>query len=338
MRSSVVLPQPEGPSRVKNSPASMPRLTPSTAMKSPKRRVTLSNFEQRHEAEDVVAASSRRLYGNALHRLRQPPLTAVRRPHGSADTADSRRERREHDRGTPFAFVPAGSRVAGIYANVIGARDGTVSMHENVCQAGNAQAFAARPAAGAVGGAARGGEAARKPMEEAIKDIDRILWRAFRWLDEAMGHLEVIRPADRPRVPPGQRAVRSSGRRSTAASSRSAAARWSGSTCSSTSSSSTGWRATSRSCCASTPRRRTVSRSACARRRCRTSTRPSRTSGAWSATACSTCSRTSRRPCASSPTTRARSSRSRCATSTASSRCRSSSARTSSPRPRSRTS
>jgi len=37
-------------------------------------------------------------------------------------------------------------------------------------------------------------QAARKPMEEAIKDIDRILWRAFRWLDEAIGHLEVIRP------------------------------------------------------------------------------------------------------------------------------------------------
>ena len=40
----------------------------------------------------------------------------------------------------------------------------------------------------------RSDQAARKPMEEAIKDIDRILWRAFRWLDEAMGHLEVIRP------------------------------------------------------------------------------------------------------------------------------------------------
>ena len=37
--------------------------------------------------------------------------------------------------------------------------------------------------------------AARKPMEEALKDIDRGLWRAFRWLDEAVGHLEVIRPA-----------------------------------------------------------------------------------------------------------------------------------------------
>jgi hypothetical protein len=38
------------------------------------------------------------------------------------------------------------------------------------------------------------GEASRKPMEDAIKDIDRILWRTFRWLDEVMGHLEVIRP------------------------------------------------------------------------------------------------------------------------------------------------
>lgn len=37
-------------------------------------------------------------------------------------------------------------------------------------------------------------QAARKPMEEALKDIDRCLWRVFRWLDEAMGHLEVIRP------------------------------------------------------------------------------------------------------------------------------------------------
>lgn len=37
-------------------------------------------------------------------------------------------------------------------------------------------------------------QAARKPMEEALKDIDRVLWRTFRWLDEALGHLEVIRP------------------------------------------------------------------------------------------------------------------------------------------------
>jgi len=38
------------------------------------------------------------------------------------------------------------------------------------------------------------GEAARRPAEEGIKEIDRILWRAFRWIDEAIGHLEVIRP------------------------------------------------------------------------------------------------------------------------------------------------
>lgn len=38
------------------------------------------------------------------------------------------------------------------------------------------------------------GEAARRPLEERIKEIDRILLRAFRWLDEAIGHLAVIRP------------------------------------------------------------------------------------------------------------------------------------------------
>jgi hypothetical protein len=36
--------------------------------------------------------------------------------------------------------------------------------------------------------------AARLPMEAALQEMDRGLWRAFRWLDEAMGHLEVIRP------------------------------------------------------------------------------------------------------------------------------------------------
>jgi hypothetical protein len=41
MRSSVVLPQPEGPSRVKNSPTSMAMLTLSTAFRAPKRRETL---------------------------------------------------------------------------------------------------------------------------------------------------------------------------------------------------------------------------------------------------------------------------------------------------------
>jgi hypothetical protein len=38
------------------------------------------------------------------------------------------------------------------------------------------------------------GEAAKRPVEEALADMDRRLWRAFRWLDEAMGHLEVIHP------------------------------------------------------------------------------------------------------------------------------------------------
>jgi len=36
--------------------------------------------------------------------------------------------------------------------------------------------------------------ARRRPLEEALKDIDRRLWRAFRWLDEALHHLEVIKP------------------------------------------------------------------------------------------------------------------------------------------------
>ncbi|MBN8478274.1 MAG: hypothetical protein J0L91_04855 [Burkholderiales bacterium] len=36
--------------------------------------------------------------------------------------------------------------------------------------------------------------AARRPVEEALRDIDRRLWRAFKWLDEAVSHLEVIKP------------------------------------------------------------------------------------------------------------------------------------------------
>jgi len=36
--------------------------------------------------------------------------------------------------------------------------------------------------------------AARLPEEKARHAIDSALWRAFRWLDEVMGHLEVIRP------------------------------------------------------------------------------------------------------------------------------------------------
>jgi hypothetical protein len=37
-------------------------------------------------------------------------------------------------------------------------------------------------------------EAARLPEAEARRAIEGSLWRAFRWLDEAVGHLEVIRP------------------------------------------------------------------------------------------------------------------------------------------------
>jgi hypothetical protein len=35
---------------------------------------------------------------------------------------------------------------------------------------------------------------ARLPEERSRHEIDGALWRAYRWLDEAMGHLEVIRP------------------------------------------------------------------------------------------------------------------------------------------------
>jgi len=36
--------------------------------------------------------------------------------------------------------------------------------------------------------------AARRPIEKAREDIDSCLWRTFRWFDEALGHLDVIRP------------------------------------------------------------------------------------------------------------------------------------------------
>ena len=36
--------------------------------------------------------------------------------------------------------------------------------------------------------------AARLPQEKALQAIEAALWRAFRWLEEAMGHLEVIQP------------------------------------------------------------------------------------------------------------------------------------------------
>ena len=36
--------------------------------------------------------------------------------------------------------------------------------------------------------------AKRRPVEEALQDLDRRLWRVFRWFDEALHHLEVIKP------------------------------------------------------------------------------------------------------------------------------------------------
>ncbi|MEP6656123.1 MAG: hypothetical protein ABJC33_02750 [Betaproteobacteria bacterium] len=35
---------------------------------------------------------------------------------------------------------------------------------------------------------------AHQPAEDAMREIDRELWKAFRWLEEAMHHLEVIQP------------------------------------------------------------------------------------------------------------------------------------------------
>lgn len=33
-----------------------------------------------------------------------------------------------------------------------------------------------------------------RPVEDAMREMDRQLWKAFRWLEEAMHHLEVIQP------------------------------------------------------------------------------------------------------------------------------------------------
>jgi hypothetical protein len=62
MRKSVVLPQPEGPRRVKNSPASIASETPSTATKSPKRRVTFS-ISSSATGGGLGFPTSPRLYG-----------------------------------------------------------------------------------------------------------------------------------------------------------------------------------------------------------------------------------------------------------------------------------
>jgi hypothetical protein len=44
-------------------------------------------------------------------------------------------------------------------------------------------------------GAVRAQDSATRPVEETLLDIDRRLWQAYRWLEEAVGHLEVIHPA-----------------------------------------------------------------------------------------------------------------------------------------------
>jgi hypothetical protein len=43
--------------------------------------------------------------------------------------------------------------------------------------------------------AMRGQEkSAKRTPDDALKDLDRKMWKAFKWLDEAIGHLAVIRP------------------------------------------------------------------------------------------------------------------------------------------------
>ena len=36
---------------------------------------------------------------------------------------------------------------------------------------------------------------AKRTPDDALKDLDRRMWKSFKWLDEAIGHLAVIRPA-----------------------------------------------------------------------------------------------------------------------------------------------
>lgn len=42
--------------------------------------------------------------------------------------------------------------------------------------------------------AVRANETPRRSTEEILVDIDKRLWRAYRWLDEALAHLSVIKP------------------------------------------------------------------------------------------------------------------------------------------------
>ena len=149
IRSSVVLPQPEGPSSVKNSPASMARLTSSTAVKSPKRRVT-------------SWISSSAIKGAAVLSYRE----------GRRRNCISRVERGAawYFRAMPEPPKPSLLQQLRTQSDALRAQD----------------------------------TAARKPFEAAVQAIDSSLWRAFRWLDEALGHLEVIRPEGRAPVSAGQ--------------------------------------------------------------------------------------------------------------------------------------
>ena len=42
--------------------------------------------------------------------------------------------------------------------------------------------------------AVRANESPRRSVEEILLDMDQRLWRAYRWLDEALAHLGVIKP------------------------------------------------------------------------------------------------------------------------------------------------
>src|SRR5690349_21705031 len=75
MRSSVVLPQPEGPSSAKNSLSWMSRVRPSTAVKLPKRLVTFSKETSAAMAAglSIFVAGGELAAGNSALVLRSPP-------------------------------------------------------------------------------------------------------------------------------------------------------------------------------------------------------------------------------------------------------------------------
>src|SRR5690606_17910229 len=102
MRSEVVLPQPEGPSRHTNSPSPISKLTSPTAVKSPKRLVTFSNSTdamrlsldaaEEAEAELPANAGTTRRGGQRIHER-------IGRQERDARGAGFRIERQERGRG-----------------------------------------------------------------------------------------------------------------------------------------------------------------------------------------------------------------------------------------------